>query len=68
MGVVRVVASWPEAGQHRGMRSRGIAVVVRDIGRPVEAAVVVAAVAAAVAVAAGAAEVAAGIARAREPV
>jgi len=62
--VVRVVASWPEAEQRREMRSRAIAVVVRDIGRPVEVAVVVAAVAAAVA----AAEVAAGIALVREQV
>ena len=67
--MVRVVVSWPEAGQHRGMRLRAIAVVVRDIGRLVEAAVVVAAVAAAAAAAdaaaPGAAEVAAGIARVR---
>lgn len=68
--MVRVVVSWPEAEQHREMRLRATAVVVRDIGRLVEAAVVVAAVAAAAADAAapGAAEVAAGIARVREPV
>jgi hypothetical protein len=36
--VVRVVASWPEAEQRRGMRSRAIAAVARDIGRPVEVA------------------------------
>ena len=64
--MVRVVAFWPEAGQHKAMlRAQAIAVVARDIGRPAEAAVVVTAVAAAAA--AGAAEVAAGIARVREP-
>lgn len=66
--MVRVVVSSLEVVRRMEMRSRVIAVVARDIDRPAEAAVVVAAVAAAVAVAAGAAEVAAGIARAREPV